>query len=285
STTRTIGPGETLAVTINAPSGYYFVDGTEHEVFAYGTWDTASDIAGPMLNGSADTSGTTVTNSADNIIEYYATIANTVDTQLLLTASKDSDDNQLYYLNGSVLTVVADIVPTTGWDAPNSLALTQVTLEKEAGTSSTSRVITLNQSRVLEKNFKVYMSRDFNTAVGASPYTNDTDISEWYTVDSGMRDNLVMKGSLVRKAGYPEPRGRITVKYFYLNETNSNRYIGVDSYPVDTGTHVDWVSAVDGGTTFRYSDIPLYIDELGESHRLSDVLDFRPTITGNGEIS
>ena len=173
-----------------------------------------------MLNGSADALGNTVVNQDNQIVEYYAIIDNAVDTTLTLTASWDSRPDpeggpqQLYFKASTTVTVVADIVPTTGWNAPNSLALTQATLAKDAGTSSTARVISLPQPRVLEKNFKVYMSRDFDTAVGTSPYTNDTDITDWYTIDSGMRDNLVMNASLVRKAAYPETRGRISVLYF-----------------------------------------------------------------------
>ena len=286
----TIGGSNASTVTFTAPTGYYFVDGTEHEVVAYGTW-SHEDSSGPFNNGTAAPGGSPIALSgSSSVTEYEATISDSTDNTLVLTARYRNSDQALTFKASTPVTVVADIIPTSAWTSGNTLALQQNTEIPSviSGTGNEGghkdRVIRLSQPRVLEKNFKVYMSRDNDTAVGSSPFTDDIDISDWYTIDSGMRDNLVMNGTLVRKAGYPEPRGLIKIIYFFLNETNNNKYIGVDSYPVGSSVS-GWVSAEDGGTTFRYSDIPTYTSELGETYRLSDVLDFRPTITADSETA
>ena len=288
----TIGSAGVTTATFTAPAGYYFVDNTEHEVIVYGKVErdnSAESNSRVLINGTAYADGgiEELKNSATPAqpMEYLATISGSTSTTLTISLQKSSANATLDFVNGAVVSVIATVLPTGTWTSGNSLALTKATLNKAAGVESTSRFISLDHPRVLEKNFKVYMSKHFDSAVSSPVSADDVDITDWYYVDSGMRDNFVTNGSLIRKKGYPEPTGRLAVIYFYLNETSSAKHIDVGSYPVDGGTVAGWVSADDGGTTFRYGDIPVYTSELGKKYRLSDVLDFRPTITGDHETT
>jgi len=98
-----------------------------------------------------------------------------------------------------------------------------------------------------------------NWASALGTYTND--ISDYYLLDDGQKDEYYDVGSIILNKGYPVPSApiRITFEYF---EHGSGDYFSVDSY-TDSGV--------------KYEEIPTY-----SAVQLRDVLDFRPRIDNTG---
>jgi len=110
----------------------------------------------------------------------------------------------------------------------------------------------------------VFMAADFNTAAT----TSDTDITDRFDLDSGMRDNFYDVGRLVRKAGKAAPTGRLLVTFDYF-EHGAGNFFSVDSY-----------------SGFEYGSIPAYTSDVtGEKFELRDCLDFRPRVDNASTIN
>jgi len=109
----------------------------------------------------------------------------------------------------------------------------------------------------------VYMAADFSTAAA----TTDTDITDRFNLDSGMRDNFYDVGRLIRKAGKVAPTGRLLITYSYFAHGAGNLF-SVDSY-----------------SGFDYGSIPTYTSDVtGERFDLRDTLDFRPRVDNASTI-
>lgn len=89
------------------------------------------------------------------------------------------------------------------------------------------------------------------------------DLSKFYELDSGQKDNFYGGAYLNLLQGYSEPNSEITITFRYFNHTTNNNYFSVDSYSSD----------------IEYNDIPKYFSQqTGETYALHDFLDFRPKI-------
>jgi hypothetical protein len=91
--------------------------------------------------------------------------------------------------------------------------------------------------------------------------TNNTgqDVTSWYTLDNGQRDNRYDLGTLTLQPGYTSPSS-IFITYTYFSHSGGD-YFSVNSYN-NFGSFTDW-----------YSRIPYY-----NSFALRDCLDFRPRV-------
>jgi hypothetical protein len=105
----------------------------------------------------------------------------------------------------------------------------------------------------------VYMSA--NTSTDAT--TNDTNITDRYTLDDGQRENFYDVARMQLKPGASAPTGRILVIFDYFTH-NPGDYFGVNSY-----------SGVD------YGDIPTF-NSIKGAIALRDAVDFRPTKSNDG---
>lgn len=94
-----------------------------------------------------------------------------------------------------------------------------------------------------------------NTASG-------TDISNFFTVDNGQRDNFYGIGRLVKNSNATLPQGNAVIKYRYFTHSTSGSHFDVTSYPT--------------GDSVGYAGIPDYRKNDGETINLRNVLDFRP---------
>ena len=56
------------------------------------------------------------------------------------------------------------------------------------------------------------MAADFSTAATVS----DTDVTDRFSLDTGMRDNYYDVSRLVRKAGKSAPTGRLLINFDYF---------------------------------------------------------------------
>jgi hypothetical protein len=104
----------------------------------------------------------------------------------------------------------------------------------------------------------VKMAADFSTNAVAG----DTDITERFNLDTGMRDNFYDIGRLKLKNGALTPTGRLLITFDYFSH-GSGDYFDVDSY----------------GGIVAYENIPSYTsDTTGRKYELRDCLDFRPRV-------
>ena len=101
-----------------------------------------------------------------------------------------------------------------------------------------------------------------NTTASADA-TNFTDVTDWFNVDHGVRDNIYDHAKLVLKQGYSVPTGQLTVHVDFYKHTYpaGASYFCVDSYP---------------NTVYSAGEIPVYVSKTG-TYYLRDCLDFRPT--------
>jgi len=103
----------------------------------------------------------------------------------------------------------------------------------------------------------VHMSADFNTVAT----TADTNITDRFRLDTGMRDNFYDIARAVRIPGAAAPTGRLLITFDFFAHGAGN-FFSVDSY-----------SGID------YGNIPGYVsDSTGERFELRDCLDFRPRV-------
>ena len=69
------------------------------------------------------------------------------------------------------------------------------------------------------------MAADFNTAAT----TADTDVTDRFDLDTGMRDNFYDIGRLTLKTGSITPTGRLLINFDFLSH-GAGDYFDVDSY-------------------------------------------------------
>ena len=89
-----------------------------------------------------------------------------------------------------------------------------------------------------------------------------TDISNFFTIDNGQRDNYYGISRLVKKTGVSLPQGNAFIRFRYFTHSTSGSHFDVTSYPT--------------GDSVGYAGIQDYRKNDGETINLRDVLDFRP---------
>jgi len=139
--------------------------------------------------------------------------------------------------------------------------LTSTTQTITTKTTATNPVIKLSKADIWKidsiKMDTLTIAGDW--ASGAGTYL--TDITDYFYMDDGQKDDFYDVGTLTLKQGYPAPSAPIRISFQYF-EHGSGDYFSVDSY-TDSG--------------IRYEEIPSYAGV-----ELRDVLDFRPRIDDTG---
>jgi hypothetical protein len=139
--------------------------------------------------------------------------------------------------------------------------LTSTTQTISTKTTVTNPVIKLNKADIWKidsiKMDTLTVTGDWTS--GAGTYTHD--ISDYFYLDDGQRDEFYDVGTLTLKQGYPAPVAPIRISFQYFDH-GSGDYFSVDSYS-DSG--------------IRYEEIPSFAGV-----QLRDVLDFRPRIDDTG---
>lgn len=119
--------------------------------------------------------------------------------------------------------------------------------------------------------YKIRSIRMDNTAFTNSTGTaNSTNVTSYFILDKGQRDNLYDHGRLLFKGGVSIANMHMLVEldHFTPDYSGGFGYFSVDSYPVDDANFSN-------NTIFTY-EIPKYITTAGTEYSLRDVLDFRP---------
>ena len=89
--------------------------------------------------------------------------------------------------------------------------------------------------------------------------SSGNDITRYYTLDNGQRDNFYAEGKLLLRSGYSAPAGDVYVDYDYFVHGASGDFFAANSY---TGQ-------------VEYEDIPTHRQKNGQTIQLRDHLDFR----------
>ena len=141
---------------------------------------------------------------------------------------------------------------------------TASTVQKTDQTEIESGTIGLEKSDVYKIN-NVYMAADFTT----NATNSDTDITDRFDLDTGMRDNFYDIGRLKLKTGSITPTGRLLVNFDYFSHGTGD-YFDVDSY----------------SGIIDYEDIPSFTSgTTGQVYELRDSLDFRPRVDDASTIN
>ena len=141
---------------------------------------------------------------------------------------------------------------------------TASTIQKTSESEIVSGTIGLGKADVIKIN-SVFMAADFNT----DATTSDTDVTDRFDLDSGMRDNFYDIGRLILKTGAIEPTGRLLVNFDFLSH-GAGDYFDVDSY----------------SGILDYEDIPSFTSgTTGQVFELRDSLDFRPRVDDASTIN
>tara|TARA_R110000868_G_scaffold411764_1_gene709283 strand:- start:958 stop:3921 length:2964 start_codon:yes stop_codon:yes gene_type:complete len=142
---------------------------------------------------------------------------------------------------------VSQAVKLLGYEAKTAVRKTKTLL-----TNQTAVVSIVNRAFKLAK-ADVYL---FRSVVDNA--TNE-DITYRFLFDNGQRDNFYSVGRGRLKTGSALPTSTVTVTYDYFTHNSGDFFAGKASYP-------DVV----------YKDVPTFTTALGQTYRLTDVIDMRP---------
>lgn len=119
--------------------------------------------------------------------------------------------------------------------------------------------------------YKVRSIRMDSTAFSnATGNTTASNVTPYFTLDNGQRDNLYDHAKLIFNGGISLANQHLLVEldHFYPDYSGGFGYFSVDSYPVND-------NAASSSTLFTYQ-IPSYVSYTGSEYNLRDVFDFRP---------
>ena len=141
---------------------------------------------------------------------------------------------------------------------------TASTIQKTNQAEIESGTIGLGKADVIKIN-SIFMAADFTT----DATTSDSDVTDRFDLDSGMRDNFYDIGRLILKNGAITPTGRLLVNFDFLSH-GAGDYFDVDSY----------------SGILDYEQIPSYTSgTTGQVYELRDSLDFRPRVDDASTIN
>lgn len=121
----------------------------------------------------------------------------------------------------------------------------------------------------------VYKIQEVNVNYDGSYANTSTNVSSWFELDTGQRDDVYDHAKLVvkpSKAAFINSSATILVmlSHFVANNSTGAGFFSVDSYPISN----DGVSS--NSTTISIADIPKYTTSSGNILDLRDSIDFRP---------
>ena len=208
---------------------------------------------------------------------------------ITVSSSTQTDFNLQETLGSSLnATVITELNKVDGQEAAKTVnrnRRVQVRIGAGGGTSYVANT-TGPWPLGLSDGFKLVSVRRKSGSNFAS-LTEGTDVTNNFTLDTGMLDDFYSHARLVRKSGSgislsTGDRLLVTLDHFTHSYSTGVGYFSVDSYPVD-----DTNAATDTTKIFTY-EIPVYTSSrTGNRFDLRDCIDIRPrmTDTANGVTS
>lgn len=107
---------------------------------------------------------------------------------------------------------------------------------------------------------------------------NGEDVTDNYNLVTNIKDNYYDISYLELKAGIaqPDPGTTLDIKFDHFDHIGTGHFFSVDSYTAIIN---------DPNEDFGYEDIPTHRTKDGEVYRMSDTIDFRPTVGKDGTFS
>jgi len=200
---------------------------------------------------------------------------------ITVSSSTQTDFNLQETLGSSLnATVIAELNKVDGQEAAKTVnrnRRVQVRIGAGGGTSYVANT-TGPWPLGLSDGFKLVSVRRKSGSNFAS-LTEGTDVTNSFTLDTGMLDDFYSHARLVRKSGSgislsSGDRLLVTLDHFTHSYSTGVGYFSVDSYPVD-----DTNAATDTTKIFTY-EIPVYTSSrTGNRFDLRDCIDIRPRMT------
>jgi hypothetical protein len=206
-----------------------------------------------------------------------------------VTSATQTDFNLQETLGASLnATVITELNKVDGQEASKTINRNrriQISIGAGGGTSYVANT-TGPWPLGLSDGFKLVSVRRKSGSNFAS-LTEGTDITNSFTIDTGMLDDFYSHARLVRKPGSnislsTGDRLLVTLDHFTHSYSSGVGYFSVDSYPID-----DTNAGTDTTKIFTY-EIPVFISpRTGQRYNLRDCVDIRPrmTDTANGVTS
>ena len=187
--------------------------------------------------------------------------------------------NETFNTTGAPLNVIAKVNQNDGQEIAKSVIrnrLVQIRMNAGGGTSYTANT-TGPWPLGLSDGFKLVSVRK-KTGSNFSTVTDGTDVTNYFSIDTGMRDNYYDHARLGLKTPGSLSIGTtdrllVTFDHFTHSHSSGVGFFSVDSYPVNDAT-----AGTDTSKIYTY-EIPLYSSPTnGLTYDLRDSLDIRPRI-------
>ena len=123
----------------------------------------------------------------------------------------------------------------------------------------------------------IYQIRNIIKKTGSAPtsLTDGTDVTAFFTLDNGQRDNMYDHGTITPKGITLGATDRLLVRLDYFTPgtfSGGKGFFSIDSYPINDSTT--------SNTTIRTENVPIYISpQNGLRYDLRNFIDFRPVKT------
>ena len=182
-----------------------------------------------------------------------------------------------------------DVIYNVDKQITNPDSVVTKTLQKATkpftGSNAVESILELDHIDIVSKKGKliVKMANDYTITDFSS---GTTDITDWYELDTGQRDEFYGLGKLKLKSGYSPPSGNVNVEYWHFIHDSAGaggHFFTVKSYP-DLGAAYTDPNSVSYGT-FNLDDIPSFTSSGGKLYRLGDCVDFRSSKSKTASVT
>ena len=258
SSTLSGGSAETIFIVTDSASG---------NVLDFTT--SGNTIAISSDKTTATFTSNTWTGKTVNIIAQVS--INNADTSTYVLKSKHLVGGNTAYGSSSMTSIGST---GTSVDLTNAQAL----INKANVASGTKMCIYCTDIKNI---VKVYDTGSSACTASGTVLSTLTDITNFYSLDNGQRDNYYDFGSVSLVPGAPLPSGNILIVFNYYShtkDTSGDGYFSVQSY-ANTGSTFGGVSTAGEA----YQQIPVYTAKDGNVYPLRDCLDFRPVRANPGQ--
>ena len=232
------------------------------------------------------TSGNTISISGDKTTATFTVgsgVGGNKNVTVIAQVQASSGDSSSYVLKSKSLvtgntTNVGTLALVSGTNSYQDLTRGQITINKSDFSVTGKMSLYVNDVKKITKIID-------SGVAGTNPtgaISNYTDVTNYYTLDNGQRDNFYDHSSIALIAGAPPPVGNILVVvdfYSHTQASSGDGYFSVQSYNASGSTYGGVSSSAES-----YAQIPSYTAKSGVQYSLRDCIDFRPCRV-NGQTS
>ena len=232
------------------------------------------------------TSGNTISISGDKTSATFTVgsgVGASKNVTIVAQVQVSSGDSSSYVLKSKSLitgntTTVGTLALISGTNSYQDLTKGQITITNSDITTTGKMSLYIND---VKRIVKVVDSGVAGTNPTGS-LSSYTDVTSYYTLDNGQRDNFYDHALVSLIPGAPRPAGNILVVVDYYSHSlasSGDGYFSIQSYNSSGSTYGGVSSSPEA-----YAQIPTYTAKDGIKYSLGDCIDFRPCRV-NGQTS